>query len=170
MEELSKILNPMTSTIFWAIVCFLILFFVLWKFVFKPVNKMISARQDEIRKNLDEADRQRDEAIKYLDDQKALLEQSKKEAREIVESGRQASRKAQEEMLEASHEKSRQMLDSALEEIKREKEKSLNEVKSRIIDIAMLTTEKIISKSLSEEEHKKLIEESLQEVGKAVEQ
>ena len=170
MEELSKILNPMTSTIFWAIVCFLILFFVLWKFVFKPVNKMISARQDEIRKNLDEADRQRDEAIKYLDEQKALLEQSKKEAREIVESGRQASRKAQEEMLEASHEKSRQMLDSALEEIKREKEKSLNEVKSRIIDIAMLTTEKIISKSLSEEEHKKLIEESLQEVGKAVEQ
>ncbi|MEI7615069.1 MAG: F0F1 ATP synthase subunit B [Actinomycetota bacterium] len=170
MEELSKILNPMTSTIFWAIICFLILFFVLWKFVFKPVNKMISARQDEIRKNLDEADRQRDEAIKYLDDQKALLEQSKKEAREIVEYGRQASRKAQEEMLEASHEKSRQMLDSALEEIKREKEKSLNEVKSRIIDIAMLTTEKIISKSLSEEEHKKLIEESLQEVGKAVEQ
>jgi len=170
VEELSKILNPMTSTIFWAIVCFLILFFVLWKFVFKPVNKMISARQDEIRKNLDEADRQRDEAIKYLDEQKALLEQSKKEAREIVESGRQASRKAQEEMLEASHEKSRQMLDSALEEIKREKEKSLNEVKSRIIDIAMLTTEKIISKSLSEEEHKKLIEESLQEVGKAVEQ
>jgi F-type H+-transporting ATPase subunit b len=170
VEELSKILNPMTSTIFWAIVCFLILFFVLWKFVFKPVNKMISARQDEIRKNLDEADRQRDEAIQYLDEQKAMLEQSKKEAREIIESGRQASRKAQEEMLESSHEKSRQMLDAALEEIKREKEKSLNEVKSRIIDIAMQTTEKIISKSLTEEEHKKLIEESLQEVGKAVEE
>jgi F-type H+-transporting ATPase subunit b len=170
VEELLKILNPMTSTIFWSIVCFLILFFVLWKFVFKPVGKMINARQDEIRKNLDEADRQRDEAIKYLEEQKEMLEQSKKEAREIIESGRQASRKAQEEMLESSHEKSRQMLDQALEEIKMEKERSLNEVKNRIIDIAMQTTEKIISKSLSEEEHKKLIEESLQEVGKAVEE
>ncbi|MCL5772731.1 MAG: ATP synthase F0 subunit B, partial [Actinobacteria bacterium] len=69
MEELSKILNPMTSTIFWSIVCFLILFFVLWKFVFKPVNKMINERQTEIRKNLDEADRQREEAIKYLEEQ-----------------------------------------------------------------------------------------------------
>jgi F-type H+-transporting ATPase subunit b len=67
VEELSKILNPMTSTIFWSIVCFLILFFVLWKFVFKPVNKMINARQEEITKNLNEADRQRDEAIKYLE-------------------------------------------------------------------------------------------------------
>ena len=170
MEELSKILNPMTSTIFWSIVCFLILFFVLWKFVFKPVGKMINSRQEEIRKNLDEADRQRDEAIKYLDEQKVMLEESKKEAREIIESGRQAARKAQEEIVEASHEKSRQLLDSALEEIKREKERSLNEVKNRIIDIAMQTTEKVISKSLSEEEHKKLIEESLQEVGKAVEQ
>jgi len=170
VEELSKILNPMTSTIFWSIVCFLILFFVLWKFVFKPVGKMINSRQEEIRKNLDEADRQRDEAIKYLDEQKVMLEESKKEAREIIESGRQAARKAQEEIVEASHEKSRQLLDSALEEIKREKERSLNEVKNRIIDIAMQTTEKVISKSLSEEEHKKLIEESLQEVGKAVEQ
>jgi F-type H+-transporting ATPase subunit b len=99
-----------------------------------------------------------------------MLEQSKKEAREILESGRQSARKAQEEMQEASHEKSRQMLDGALEEIKREKERSLNEVKNMIIDIAMQTTEKVISKSLSEEEHKKLIEESLQEVGKAVEE
>ena len=170
MEELSKILNPMTSTIFWSIVCFLILFFVLWKFIFKPVNKMINARQEEIRKNLDEADRKREEVVKFLDEQKAMLDQSKKEAREIIESGRQSSRKIQEEMLEESHEKSRQMLDSALEEIKREKEKSLIEVKGRIIDIAMQTTEKIISKTLTEEEHKKLIEESLQEVGKAVEQ
>ena len=62
------------------------------------------------------------------------------------------------------------MIDEAIEEIKREKEKSLNEVKDKIIDIAMQTTEKVISKSLSEEDHKKLIEESLQEVGKAVEQ
>ncbi|MHB1347285.1 MAG: F0F1 ATP synthase subunit B [Candidatus Humimicrobiaceae bacterium] len=169
MEELSKILNPMTSTIFWSIVCFLILFFVLWKFVFKPVGKMINSRQEEITKNLNEAERQRDEAIKYLDEQKMMLEESKKEAREIIESGRQTAHKAHEEIVEASHEKSRQMLDSALEEIKREKERSLSEVKNRIIDIAMQTTEKVISKNLSEEEHKKLIEESLKEVGKAVE-
>lgn len=170
MEELSKILNPMTSTVFWSIVCFLILFFVLWRFIFKPVNKMISARQSEIRKNLDEADRQRDEALKYIEEQRVMLEQSKKEAKEIIEASRQTARKIQEDIEEKAHEKSKQMIDEALEEIKRQKEKSLNEIKNSIIDIAMQTTEKIISKSLSEEEHKKLIEESLQEVGKAVEQ
>jgi len=62
------------------------------------------------------------------------------------------------------------MIEEALEEIKIEKDKSINEVKNQMIDIAMQATEKVISKSLSEEEHKKLIEESLQEVGKAVEQ
>lgn len=169
MEALSKVLNPMTSTVFWSIVCFLVLFFVLWRFIFKPVNKMISTRQAEIRKNLDEADRQRDEALKYIEQQRVLLEQSKKEAKEIIENGRQTARKIQGEIEDRAHEKSRQMIDEALEEIKRQKEKSLNEVKNSIIDIAMQTTEKIILKSLSEEEHKRLVEESLQEVGKAVE-
>jgi len=169
VEALSKVLNPMTSTVFWSIVCFLVLFFVLWRFIFKPVNKMISTRQAEIRKNLDEADRQRDEALKYIEQQRVLLEQSKKEAKEIIENGRQTARKIQGEIEDRAHEKSRQMIDEALEEIKRQKEKSLNEVKNSIIDIAMQTTEKIILKSLSEEEHKRLVEESLQEVGKAVE-
>ncbi len=57
MEEVLQILNPMTSTIFWSIVVFVILVVVLWKFVLKPVNNMISKRQEEIREKIDDADR-----------------------------------------------------------------------------------------------------------------
>ena len=55
-------------------------------------------------------------------------------------------------------------MDSALEEIRAERDRSVVAVKNQIIEIAMDATERIIGKSLSEEEHKKLIEESLKEV------
>ncbi len=166
MEEVSKIISPMTSTIFWLIVTFAILIVVLWKFALKPVNKMITRRQDEIRDAIDSAERQKDEAQKYLDDQKRGLDAARTEARQIIEESKTAARKIKDEIEEKASEKSRVILDSALEEIKAERERSVASVKNQIVDIAMDATEKIIGKSLSEEEHKRLIEESLKEVQK----
>ena len=80
LEEVLHILNPMTSTIFWSIVVFVILVVVLWKFVLKPVNNMISKRQDEIREKIDSADHQNEEAQKYLEEQKKNVDKARVEA------------------------------------------------------------------------------------------
>jgi len=166
LEEVLHILNPMTSTMFWSIVVFVILVIVLWRFVLKPVNNMIKKRQDEIRENIDNADRQNEEAAKYLEEQKANIEKSRQEAKKIIDEGKDAARKIKEEIEAKAGEKSRAMIDDALSEIRTEKERSLSEVKNEIIEIALAASEKIVSKSLSEEEHKKLIEDSLKELGK----
>ena len=166
MEEVLQILNPMTSTIFWSIVVFIILVVVLWKFVLKPINNMIKKRQDEIREKVDGADRQNEEAKKYLEEQQKNIEKSRIEAKKIIDEGKDAARKIREEIEAKAGEKSRAMIEDALAEIRSEKERSLNEVKNEIIEIALAASEKIVSKRLSEEEHKKLIEDSLKELGK----
>ena len=58
------------------------------------------------------------------------------------------------------------MLENALMEIRSEKDRSIIEVKDEMVDIALSASQKIILKSLSEEDHKKLIEESLKDLGK----
>lgn len=166
MEEVLNIINPMTSTVFWSIIVFIILIVILWRFVLKPVNKIIVKRQEEIQEAVNIADRQRQEAQKFIEDQKLELEAAKKESRQIIEDSKAAARKIKEEIEEKASEKSRTILDSALEEIKAERDRSIFAVKNLIVEIAMDATEKIIGKSLSEEEHKKLIEESLKEVQK----
>ena len=93
MEEALKIINPMSSTIFWSVIVFIALTIVLWKFVLKPVNNIISKRQSEIMKSIDGADRQREEAQKYLEEQKKQLEEAKREARKIIEEGKAAARR-----------------------------------------------------------------------------
>ncbi len=166
MEEVLQILNPMTSTIFWSIIVFVILVIVLWKFVLKPVNNMISRRQEEIREKIDDADRKSLEANKYLEEQKKSIDESRIEAKKIIDEGKEAARKIKEEIEHQASEKSKQMLEDALTEIRNEKDRSINEVKDEMVDIALAASQKLISKSLSGEDHKKLIEESLKDLGK----
>ncbi|HAX17927.1 MAG TPA: hypothetical protein DCY00_04960, partial [Actinobacteria bacterium] len=80
-----------------------------------------------------------------------------------------AAKKIKEEIEESAHEKSRKLMEDTIAEINREKEKSLEEVRDRIVDIALKATEKIISEKLSEEDHKRIIEENIKEIGKTVE-
>jgi len=166
LEEALKIINPMSSTIFWSVIVFIALTIVLWKFVLKPVNNIISKRQSEIMKSIDGADRQREEAQKYLEEQKKQLEEAKREARKIIEEGKAAARSIGDEIEQKTHEKSRAMIDSAVAEIRIERERAINEIKNKIVEIAFAAAEKMIAKSLSGEDHKKLINESLEEVGK----
>ncbi len=166
MEEVLSILNPMTSTIFWSIIVFVILVIVLWKVVLKPINNMISKRQEEIREKIDDADHRNTEAQKYLEEQKKNIDLSRVEAKKIIDEGKDTARKLKEEIETKASEKSRAMIEEALVEIRSEKNRSLNEVKNEIVEIALAASQKIVSKSLSEEEHKKLIEESLKELEK----
>jgi F-type H+-transporting ATPase subunit b len=166
LEVVLKILNPMTSTIFWSIIVFAILIVVIWKFVAKPVNNLLARRQNEIQESVNSAEKQKEEAEKYLEEQKKLVDEAKKEARNIIEESKDAAKRLKDEIEEKAGEKSRALLETAQEEIKAERERSVVAVKDQIVTLALDTTQKIIGKSLSEEEHKKLIEESLKETRK----
>ena len=124
MEEVLNIINPMTSTVFWSIIVFVILIVVLWKFVLKPVNKMMIKRQEEIQEAVNIADKQKQEAQEFIEGQKLQLEAAKKEARQIIEDSKIAARKIKDEIEEKASEKSRTILDSALEEIRAERDRS----------------------------------------------
>ncbi len=166
MEEVLKIINPMSSTLFWTVVIFVVLIVVLWRFAFKPIGNMISKRQSEIKENIDSAHRQNEEAQKYLEDQRKELEKARKDAKKIVEESKAAAQKIKEEIEQQANDRSRTMVEDALAEIKNEKERSINEVKNEMVDIALFASEKMISKKLSEEEHKKIIEKSLKDIRK----
>ena len=58
----NPLIDPVPGLMIWTIVCFAITFFVLRKYAFGPIQKIIDERRDRIRKALDEADKAREEA------------------------------------------------------------------------------------------------------------
>src|SRR4029450_13959369 len=73
----------------WTIVCFLIALYVLKRYAFGPIQKLIDDRQQRIRRALEEADNARDEARRLLEEDRKLSGEARGEAEEIRSVARQ---------------------------------------------------------------------------------
>src|ERR1700750_2954146 len=75
----------------WTIVCFLITLFVLKRYAFGPVQKMIDDRRDRIRQSLDEADHAREEARQLLEEHRKLIASAQTDAEQILSEARRVA-------------------------------------------------------------------------------
>ncbi len=143
------------------IVNFTILLIILQKFLYKPILKVINERKtkiadslknaDEIEQKLKSMDEERNKKLEQaLDEAKDIVEEATKNASDII---RESQRKAalDIEILTERAEKSLQM----------EREKLHKEVREELGNLVVLSLEKVISKSLSSEDRKKLVTEAI---------
>ncbi|MCL5984984.1 MAG: F0F1 ATP synthase subunit B [Actinobacteria bacterium] len=166
MEALGKIFNPLTSTLFWQIVAFVILWILLARFVFKPISNIIKKREDKISASVNEADKLKEEAEKMLVEYRKKLDEARIEAQTMVEQSKTIGENLKNELIERTKLESSQMIAEARREIERERDKALASIKENVVDLTLLATEKLIGKALREEDHLRLIEESIEEASK----
>ena len=75
----------------WTIVSFLITLFVLKRYAFGPIQKMIDERRERIRQSIEEADRAREEARKLLEEHRALIAGARSDAEQILTEARRVA-------------------------------------------------------------------------------
>src|SRR5205809_6704327 len=87
--------NPLISVtpglMIWTIVCFLITLFVLKRYAFGPIQKMIDDRRERIRQSIEEAEHARAEARRLLEEHRSLIGQARGEAEQILAEARRVS-------------------------------------------------------------------------------
>src|SRR5215475_13458134 len=103
--------NPLIKVIpglmIWTIVAFGITFYILKRFAFGPIQKLIDERRERIRQSVEEADRVRDEARALLEEHKALIGQARSDAENILAEARRIA-DSQREQMRAETEEERQ--------------------------------------------------------------
>src|SRR5438445_9020704 len=75
----------------WTVLCFLITLYVLKRYAFGPIQKLIDDRRDRIRQSVEEADRAREEARALLEEHRKLIGQAKAEAETILAEARRVA-------------------------------------------------------------------------------
>src|SRR5262252_7069392 len=75
----------------WTVVCFLITLFVLKRYAFGPIQKLIDERRERIRQSLEEADRAREEARNLLEEHRALIAGARTDAEQILAEARRVA-------------------------------------------------------------------------------
>src|SRR5919109_1897795 len=75
----------------WTVLCFLITLFVLKRYAFGPIQRMIDERRERIRRSLEEAEEARAEARQILEEHRKLIGQARGEAEQILAEARRAA-------------------------------------------------------------------------------
>lgn len=148
-----------------------LIFWVVKRFLFKPIKKMLAERQgavDSIYGKAEEARREAEENRSLYEDK---LAHANEEAAALLRAANERARRAEEEIVGEANRKAVATLKKADEDIAFEKKRALNELKNEIAGISLSIAEKVIEREIREEDHTALIDRFIDDLdgGKAKE-
>lgn len=155
-------INP--GLIFYTVVTFLLLLFILKKLAWKPILGALEERERRIQESLESAEKARRESEALLEQQRQVLEEARKEAQQILEQSRKAAEATRQEILTSARQEAQQMIEKAKREIALSRDKAMDELRKLAVDLSIAAAAKVIRRSLDREEHRKLVEEAIQEM------
>ncbi|AYC28833.1 F0F1 ATP synthase subunit B [Paenisporosarcina cavernae] len=162
-EHAPEVLN--FGDILVTLVVFIVLMFLLKKFAWGPLMGIMKQREDLIASEIEAAELSRQESHNLLEEQRALLKESRTEAQAIVENARKQGDVQREEIITAARTEAARLKESAVREIETEKEKAIAAVRSEVVSLSLLAASKVLEKEVSEEDNRALIEETIAKAG-----
>ena len=157
-------LNPEYGTMFWTSVTFIALFLILKKMAWGPLLQSLAEREQKIKESLDKADAAQKKTEQALAKNQEVLDAARKEAQELLNKSRKTAEASKEEIIQKARTEATNLLERAKKEITQERDKAVEEIKNQTADISISIASKLIGKSLSSEDHKDIIEESLKKM------
>jgi F-type H+-transporting ATPase subunit b len=161
MDSLVK-LDP--GLFIWTIITFLLLFFVLAKYAWKPLIKMLDDREGMIRSSLDDAEKAKLELERLNKESEAITAKARSEAQAILAESKTVAEKVKEDTIAKAKEQAIKISDDAQKQIQVEKDKAITDIKQEVVNLTLSVAEKLINKNLNDADNKLLIEESLKKV------
>jgi F-type H+-transporting ATPase subunit b len=145
----------------WTLICFGITFYVLKRFAFGPVQKIIDERRQRIREAIEEAERTRAEARRLLEEHRELRARSRGEAEEILAEARRIGDAMRERIREETEADRQRRLEETKRQIEAETARALEQIRAEVADLALIAAEKATAGALDGGAHRKLIEDAV---------
>ncbi len=141
-----------------AILNLLILTWIVKKFLFKPVQKILAERKGQVDTLYSEAEEAKTaaEADRAVYEEK--LAQADDEAEEILRRATVRADRLSEEILAEANTKAAAKLAKADADIEQEKKKAVNEIKDEISGMSVDIAEAVVCREIKESDHQKLID------------
>jgi len=145
----------------WTIVAFLITLWVLKRYAFGPIQKMLDERREQIRRSIEEADNARDEARKLLEEHRALIGQARSDAEGIIAEARKTRESMEQRMREETEAERQRRLEETRREIAAETQRALEQIRSEVADLTLEATSIVVGKKLDADRDRELISEAI---------
>lgn len=146
-----QLVMPDTGLLIWMMITFLIVLFLLKKYAWKPILKMIKEREDSIDEALKSAERAKEEMRNLQSDNEKILAQARHERDMMMKEARVMKDNIVGEAKGKAKEEADKILASAREAIHNEKMAAITELKNQVAILSIDIAEKILKRELSDE-------------------
>jgi F-type H+-transporting ATPase subunit b len=154
-----------SGDVIFQLVMFIILLAIVKKFAWGPLMGMMKQREEFVANEIESAEKSRQEAAKFLEDQRVLLKEARTEAQELIENAKKQAEIQREDIIVSARSEAGRLKESAKLEIEQQKENAVAAIKEQVASLSVLIASKVIEKELSEKDQQKFINDYIQEVG-----
>jgi len=153
----------------WTWITFIIVLGILSKLALKPMLNAISNRENQIRGDIEEAKKQREEAESLFQKHQELIDGAESEAQKIIKENQELAEKTKQSMIEDARTEADKIIVNAKKEIEQQKESALATLRTEVAELAVGAAEKIILQKLDRKEHENVINEYIKTMPKSAE-
>jgi F-type H+-transporting ATPase subunit b len=161
---MNPLVQPDPGLFIWTILTFLILLTLLAKFAWRPLLQALDARQELIRKSLDDAQQAKLELERLNRESAEILRTARVEADAIVSRSRSDAERLREEIKQKARAEADTIVRGAERQIQLETQRALQQIRHEAVDLSVQIASKLIRRNLSREDNERLIDEALREV------
>ena len=152
------------STFILTILNLFIQMFLMKKFLFKPIRRVLEERQKRADQNIRAAEQEKAEAEAVKAEYTKNMAQAREEAAGILERAKQDASQQADELLQSARSEAQALKAKAESDIRQEKKRALNEAKDEIGGLAMDIAGRVVEREIHEADHRALIDDFLQKV------
>lgn len=156
----SNFLVP-NGTLIVEIVAFLVVLFVIGRYVLPRVNKALEDRQDQIRQSLEAAEQAKTEADETRAQRQGILDEARQQARQIVTQANTSAERVRAEAAERGQQEYERLVASAESEINLARQRAIDEVSARVAGLVLAVAQQVIGREVDAEAHRALIDEAV---------
>lgn len=150
------------------IINFLVIMWLLRRFLYKPVLNMLDERREKIRESLSAAETARADAAQRTQENEEILAQARREAQEIIRRAEEGARRREADIMARAKEEADSVKQRAQEEIAYERQQTMAELRGEVAQLSLSIARKTIGASLVDEKaHGQIVDQVLAEVGES---
>lgn len=151
----------------WTAVNLIILYVILRKILFKPVNDILEKRTNSIKSSLDDAERARTDAAQLKQDYEQRLKNAQKEADRIISEARARAQNEYEAIVNEAQENAYKILGKSKMEIEHERQQMTKEIKNQMASLAIAAASKVLEANMDNESNRAIVDKFIDKAGVA---
>jgi F-type H+-transporting ATPase subunit b len=157
------LVTPNVGLMIWTLIAFIITLVILRKLAFPRIADALDRRRKAIEESIEHAEQTRVEADKILQEYRERLREAREQSEDIVTRARRAADRLEDEAKADAAKTREELMERTRRDIETETRRAIEEIRREVADLTVLATEKVARKTLTGDDHKRLIEEALDE-------